>query len=260
MTMREPVEVAAGAFVFTSRREQTTSTVIIAAGPPSDGLRALLVDPAWEPDELAAIAAFLRGRAATVTAGFATHSHEDHVLWHPDFGAAPRWASAVTAANARWHRRQLIEALAVGDSPWPPELAKLVGRLAALPSAPDGPVLVPDPFGAGGGGGSDEPVEVIVHDAHLPGHSALWLPNRGVLLAGDMFSDVEPPLPFEANRVAYEAYRDGLDALAPYVTQADVVVPGHGRPADRATAAQRLDADRRQIDALIATSGRDDLG
>jgi glyoxylase-like metal-dependent hydrolase (beta-lactamase superfamily II) len=232
-----PVEVAVGVHVFTSRREQTTSTMVVS------GSAALLVDPGWDPDELAGIAAFAADQSLTITAGFATHAHYDHLLWHRDFGDAPRWASSLTAATAKRDRKALVRGL---GPDFPHSLGKLVGRVAPVASS-----SVPLPFGIDGSG---ETVEVITHDGHVPGHSALWLPARCVLLAGDMLSDVELPLPAyrddsRADQGELLAYLAGLDALAPYVARADVLVPGHGRPTDRAM--QRLDADRRYVDDLL---------
>src|SRR5690606_16626234 len=104
---------------------------------------------------------------------------------------------------------------------------------------------VPDPFGPQG---PDEPIEVIVHDGHCPGHGALWLPERRLLLAGDMLSDLELPLPFDPNDLP--AYLTGLDRLAPYVERATHLITGHGSPTDRPL--ERLDADRRILDGLLA--------
>jgi glyoxylase-like metal-dependent hydrolase (beta-lactamase superfamily II) len=92
------------------------------------------------------------------------------------------------------------------------------------------------------------PVMLLEHDGHCPGHTALWLAERKVLIAGDMLSDVELPLPHEPDDLA--GYLNGLELLAPYVRQAEVLIPGHGSPTDRPV--QRLDADRRYLDALIA--------
>jgi glyoxylase-like metal-dependent hydrolase (beta-lactamase superfamily II) len=229
--LTRPTEVAPGVHVFTSRREHTTSTLI------TSGRTAVLVDPAWEPDELDGIAGYIAAHGLTVTAGFSTHAHFDHLLWHPGFGDAPRWASLAAAAVARRDRKQLRGAL---GPEFPPKLGKLVGRVAPVPSTGlilDGP----------------EPVELITHDGHAPGHTALWLPARRVLLAGDMLSDVEPPLPSYSDEqptaTELTAYLAGLDALAPYVAQTDVLVPGHGHPTDRPM--QRLDADRRLIDSAL---------
>jgi glyoxylase-like metal-dependent hydrolase (beta-lactamase superfamily II) len=217
-------EIADGVWLATSRREFTTSTLVV------HGDEVLLVDPAWEPDELERIAEFLANRGLRVTAGFATHAHHDHLLWHPGFGAAPRWASAQTQAIAARDRAALVASL--GDD-WPGELAALVGRLRPLPQA-QVPWL--------------EPVAAIVHDGHAPGHAALWLPERGVLIAGDMLSDVELPLPFEPDDLG--AYLLGLDRLAPFVARASLLIPGHGHPTVRPSS--RLAADRRYLDALLA--------
>ena len=232
--MRELVEVAPGVLVATSRVMATTSTVLAGGG------EALLVDPAWEPDELDALAAELFRRSLRVIGGCATHAHEDHVLWHPAFGDAPRWASAATAQRAAADRESLVAALGSG---FPDELAALVGRVEAMG---DGIPRASVPRGF-------DP-EAVVHDGHAPGHTALWLPAQRVLLAGDMLSDVELPLPFDPDDVA--AYVRALDLLAHAAARAEVVVPGHGAPG--ADAPARLDADRRYLDDLLRRGRSDD--
>lgn len=217
--------VADGVGVTTSRRELTTSTVIVS------GRSVLLVDPSWEADELDWIAADLAAAGLTVDAGLATHAHHDHLLWHPRFGGAPRWASGATARAAVAHRDRLVAAL--GPS-WPVALGELVGRVQPVD---DDRVPWPGPA-----------VHMIVHGAHTPGHTALWIPGRRVLLAGDMFSDVELPLPEQTGLAEYAA---GLDALRPYAAQATVVVPGHGHPGAGDEPMRRWQADRRYIDALL---------
>lgn len=223
--MRELTEVAPGVLVATSRRYATTSTVIASGGS------AVLVDPAWEPDELAELADALQALGLTVTAGFASHAHHDHLLWHPRFGDVPRWASATTVALAQQYREQLLDALGPG---WPAELAEIFGRVQ---------VAVEDLAGS-----TTEPIQLLEHDGHSPGHAALWLPERKVLIAGDMLSDLELPLPHHPDDLA--SYLTGLQVLAPYVGQAAVLVPGHGSPSWRPT--ERLDADRRYLDGLVA--------
>jgi hypothetical protein len=49
------------------------------------------------------------------------------------------------------------------------------------------------------------------------------------------------------------AYLAGLASLAPFVTRASVLIPGHGTPSFEPV--ERLDADRRYLDNVI--SGRD---
>ncbi len=226
------VEVAPGVLVTTSAIDTTTSTVVVV-----DGEHALLVDPAWRPSELARLADLLDDRGLTVTAGFSTHAHHDHLLWHPRFGAAPRWASPRTAALAASERATLLDQMGPG---WPPELLALLGAVEAV----DGDRL-PAPWDA---------VEIVVHDGHAPGHTAVRLADRGVLLAGDMLSDVELPLPEGPDDLP--AYLAGLDALAPWVARAEVLVPGHGHPTHDPLA--RLDADRRYLDDLMTRGDSDD--
>lgn len=209
-------EVAAGVFVTTAARDLTTTTILV------HGSQALLVDPAWDPHELDGLADWLHGQQLTVVAGFATHAHHDHVLWHPRFGTGPRWASEVTAARASQHRDQLVDNL--GPS-WPLELKPLVGRLTPINSH-----TLPWPT----------EIVLITHDAHTPGHTALWLPEPRILIAGDMLSDVEPPLPEETGPAEY---LDGLTLLEPYVEQAALVIPGHGHPGVDGAARWQHDVD-----------------
>lgn len=233
MSDRSFVEVAPGVVVATSRRYTTTSTVVVRDGA------ALLVDPAWTRDELEQIAGWLTANSLTVTAGVSTHAHHDHLLWQPAFGDAPRWASQRSVeCAAEWHDEMLamLDDDLVGEWPDP-----LLGVRAL-----DGDI-VPEPFG----GAADETVRFVVHDGHAPGHTAVWLPERGVLLAGDMLSDIELPLPFNPDDLP--AYLAALDTLAPVVAAATVLVPGHGHPTDRPL--ERLDADRRYLDDLL--QGRD---
>ncbi|WP_129337399.1 MBL fold metallo-hydrolase [Cellulomonas endophytica] len=230
--------LADGVLVATSRTDATTTTVLVRGG------RAVLVDPAWWPDELDALAADLGAHGLSITAGWSTHAHEDHVLWHPGFGTAPRWATPRAAARAAADRTALLAAL--GPAFDRPDLRALVGAVRGLPGD-----RVPQPFGTDG---PDEPLLVVAHDGHAPGHGALWAPERGLLVAGDVLSDVELPLPFDPDDL--EAYRAGLDVLAPVVARARVLVPGHGTPTDRPL--ERLDADRRYLDAVLAGRPVDD--
>lgn len=226
--------VAPGVWVSTSRRMTTTTTVVAAhaTAPPGGGV--LLVDPAWDPDELEALADWLDGHRFTVAAGWSTHAHHDHLLWHPRFGAAPRWATPAAAAAARAHRAELIAEL---GPDWPAELAG-VALVEGLP---------------GGRLPGERGIEVISHPAHAPGHGALWIEDARVLLAGDMLSDVEIPLPEHPGRdsgrpgAGLEDYRAGLAALLPFVRRAAVLVPGHGRVALAGSADTPLDRWRRDL-------------
>lgn len=220
--------VAPGVLFATSRRDRTNSIVVRSRRRRE----VLLIDPAWTPDELSGLARALRARAFTVTAGFATHAHFDHLLWHPAFGDPPRYATAGTARRAAAQRSALLAELGPGVP------RSVVDRLGAVTAVPGGVLPVASPNAV-----------VLEHDGHEPGSSALWLEEGRVLVAGDLLSDSEIPLlgP-DADRLA--GYVDALDRLAPFVRAARLVIPGHGGPTRAGLA--RLDADRRYLDALAA--------
>jgi glyoxylase-like metal-dependent hydrolase (beta-lactamase superfamily II) len=91
---------------------------------------------------------------------------------------------------------------------------------------------------------------ILEHDAHAVGHAAILLADRGILLAGDMLSDVLIPLldPRRTDQVG--AYETALDRLADAARRVDVLVPGHGAVAEGSEVAARLATDRAYIDAL----------
>lgn len=232
MTARPATEVASGIHVTTSRRYATTSTVIVSDGD------ALVVDPAWDADELAAIAPLIQRLSAQCAAGLATHLHYDHVLWHPDLGDVPRWSSGWAADQWSTTRADLVRPL-IGDIP--DDLVDLAGRIKPLTELRlnvSGRELVLHP-----------------HDAHARGHLAVEIPDAAVLLAGDMLSDVELPYP-DADEPDLTLYFEGLERLAPVVARCNVLVPGHGTPTNNPMA--RLDADRRYLDAVLSGRPVDD--
>lgn len=220
---------APGVWLATSRRYVTTSTVLL------DGHGgALVIDPAWDPDELAAIPADLAELDVTCVGGLATHEHYDHVMWHPGLGDVPRWSSPGTVAHLSQDREHLLEPLAAYLTP---DLVAIAGRLDPLP-------------------GGDVPwggtrVRCITHDAHAPAHLAVLVEDSGVLVAGDMLSDVELPMPADDD-VTLDTYVAGLDQLSAAVASSTLLIPGHGTPTRDPIS--RLDADRRYLDDLL--SGR----
>src|SRR6185312_12624156 len=122
-----------------------------------------------------------------VVAGFATHPDWDHVLWHASLGTAPRYGTAGCAAAVRQEltdpnlKATITEHLADTEIAGTVPL-DLYGLITALP---DDTTHVP----------WDGPrVRVIEHRAHAPGHAALLIEDRGVLVAGDMLSDVLVPM------------------------------------------------------------------
>ena len=61
----------------------------------------LLIDPGVQGHEMACLANDLRELGQPVVAGFSTHPHWDHLLWHARLGAAPRYGTARCAATVR---------------------------------------------------------------------------------------------------------------------------------------------------------------
>ena len=186
--------------------------------------------PGIDGSELNQLADDVARLGLPVVAGFSTHPHWDHLLWHPRFGDVPRYATlgcADTAGEAR-ERAQAMAAESASGIP-----LELIGLLTPLP-ADGGPV----------------PGEVIEHEAHAIGHAAVLLADRGVLIAGDMLSDVLIPL-LDARRPGQvSAYERALDRLGEAARYVDVVVPGHGAVAEGPEVAARLAADHAYIDAL----------
>ena len=79
----------------------------------------------------------------------------------------------------------------------------------------------------------DTRIEVLhLGPAHSPGDTQVWLPDRKVLIAGDIaFSERMPPI-FEGTCTScwIETFETGLEPLG-----AKIIVPGHGAPTDLAT-------------------------
>jgi len=96
-----------------------------------------------------------------------------------------------------------------------------------------------------------------VHDGHAPGHGAVFLPGSGVLVAGDMWSDIEIPLLDTIAADPLGDYRTGMERLAsvPGVRQ---VVPGHGHVGDAGELRRRLALDAAYLDAVSAGRAYDD--
>ena len=218
-------EVADGVWVRQSEWVWTNSIVVRG----EDGL--ILVDPGIHGAELEQLADDVDRLGIPVVAGFSTHPHWDHLLWHPRFGDLPRYATTAAASFASETRdQQQAGPTEDGGSDIPLELVALVTRLPA----DGGPV----------------PGEIIEHQAHAVGHAALLLADRGVLLAGDMLSDVLIPLLDARQSDQVGAYETALDRLGEAARHVDVMVPGHGAVAEGPEVAARLTADRAYIDAL----------
>ncbi len=98
---------------------------------------------------------------------------------------------------------------------------------------------------------------VVEHQAHASGHGALVLPGAGVVVVGDMLSDLEVPLLDLASPDPVGDYRAGLDALEHAIAEHGVhtLVPGHGHVCTGSDAIwERFGADRTYLDDLEAAA------
>src|SRR5690348_17160417 len=182
-------EVAPGVLVATSTFAVTTSTVVVG---PDRGC--LLVDPGVTVADLATLAGELAARGLRPAVAWSTHPHWDHVLWSAGLGDVPRYAAPAAVAILETGRDRMVEQL--GKSA-PGHDLELFGKLQPL----DGPVIPWD----------GPEARLIVHDGHAPGHGAVFLPDSGVLVAGDMCSDIEIPLLDTEAADPLGDYRAGLD-------------------------------------------------
>jgi glyoxylase-like metal-dependent hydrolase (beta-lactamase superfamily II) len=225
-------EVADGVWVRQSEWVWTNSIVVRGDA----GL--IVIDPGIHGAEMEELADDLDGLGIPVVAGFSTHPHFDHLLWHPGFGDVPRYATPACVEVATAARERAQEMAAENATGVPLDQVALVTPLPA-----DGGPL---------------PGELIVHQAHAVGHAAILLADRRVLLAGDMLSDVLIPLFDFRQQDQIGAYESALDRLADATEEVDVVIPGHGAVAEGREIAERIAADRAYIDALRRGEEPDD--
>jgi hydroxyacylglutathione hydrolase len=234
--MKALTEIAAGVFVTTSEFMLTNTTVV--AG--SDG-SCLVIDPGVTVAEVTGLAAALSLRGLRPAVAWSTHPHWDHVLWHASLGSlVSRYATPAAVIAAETGRDAMILEM---RQPAPGHDLSLFGRLV--------------PLAAGAIPWEGPRAEVIVHDAHAPGHGAVFFPDSGVLVAGDMCSDVEIPLLDMGADDPLGDYRAGLSRLGA-VTGARQVVPGHGHAGDAAEFRARLSADSGYLDGLARGRPFDD--
>jgi glyoxylase-like metal-dependent hydrolase (beta-lactamase superfamily II) len=231
-------QVAEGVLVHQS--EFIESNAIVVQGRAG----VLLIDPGVQGHELACLARDLSDAGQTVVAGFSTHPDWDHLLWHAEFGAAPRYGTARCAAAVREELSDPGAKARITEHLEPTGIAEqvpldLYGLITALPAETaqipwDGPH-----------------VRLIEHHAHAPGHAALFIEERGVLVAGDMLSEVLiPMLDWNGTADPIEDYLAALRLLEGVADDVDVVVPGHGAVGGADRVRVRIGRDRAYVLAL----------
>ena len=236
--------VAEGVLVHQSELLQNNAVVVQARAG------VLLIDPGIRGAEMECLANDLQELGQPVMAGFSTHPDWDHVLWHAELGQGPRYGTARCAAsmrdllsNADWKAR-VAEGL-------PPEIADdvpldLFGLITGLPAETaqipwDGPE-----------------VRIIEHPAHAKGHAALLIEESGVLVAGDMLSDILMPFPDLDAANPIEDYLVGLRLLEGVADDVDALIPGHGSVCGADQVRARIELDRAYVQALRDGHAPDD--
>jgi glyoxylase-like metal-dependent hydrolase (beta-lactamase superfamily II) len=230
-------QVAEGVLIHES--EFCRSNAVVVQGRAG----VLLIDPGVQGHEMTCLADDLLELGQPVAAGFSTHPHWDHLLWHASLGAAPRYGTARCAATARDRLSDpgakarvagLIPADIVEQVP-----LDMLGLITGLPAE-----LAQIPW--------DGPrVRIVEHQAHAPGHAALLIEERGVLVAGDMLSDVLiPMLDLNGSADQVEDYLAALRLLEGLAGDVDVIVPGHGTAGGADQVSARIEQDREYVRAL----------
>lgn len=229
-------EITNGVWIHQSELMQNNCTIVQG----NEGV--LVVDPGLTEQELTNLVKNIKELGKVVTDGFSTHPDWDHVLWHEDLGNVPRYATAKGAAFMQDFRsKDDWKDLAAAELP--EEIATevpldLFGLLTALPA--DATELT----------WNGPTAKVMEHKAHAQGHAALFVEEKGVLIAGDMLSDVfMPMLKLDVDNPIKD-YLDALDLFSAIVDKITAIVPGHGSVAKGDEIKKRIELDRIYVEAL----------
>lgn len=220
---------------------QTTCTAV------RSGDEGFVIDSPVLPDELDALPSLLEQAAFPVSGLLATHGDWDHLLGRLAFPDASLGVGEQTAKRLEASLGEPQRRLREFDSDWYVDGRRplALGSVQGLP--------VPGKLSIGSEGGSaGAEVEVHPADGHTADGVAFWIPWAAVLICGDYLSPVEIPMINARNGGSLAAYRETLMRLAPLVSRAELVVPGHGAPLDREQASGILAQDITYLDALAA--------
>jgi len=206
------LELADG--VFARRHADLDLTLGLVLGTE----RCLVVDTGSDAGHGAEFAAAVRELTALPWSAVITHGHWDHHLGTSAFGPLPVWAHPAAAA-------EIAHGTAAQVAEWSAREPFRAARLARSPVVvPDREVLDRVELDLGG-----RVVELRhLGPGHTPGDVVVRVPDAGVLFAGDLVEQGAPPA------VGPDADVASWVGVLGRLGTADVVVPGHGDPVDRA--------------------------
>jgi glyoxylase-like metal-dependent hydrolase (beta-lactamase superfamily II) len=220
-----------GVIVARSAKWQTTCTIL------HDGAETFVVDSPVFPDELDALPGIMAQAGWSLSGLLATHGDWDHLLGRLAFPEASIGVAETTAARLRAEpgvaQRRLRE---VDEDDY-------VARPAPLSLGQVQPLPVPGKLELG-----EQELELVPADGHTADGMAVWAAFAAVLCPGDYLSPVEIPMLSAGGSAS--AYVATLERLAPYVADAEWVVPGHGAAIDGQRAAAILREDLAYVEAL----------
>lgn len=234
--------VHADLIVLISRFWQTTCTAVRA------GDEGFVIDSPVYPDELEALKSVLEQAGFPVSGLLVTHADWDHLLGRIAFPQASLGCGASTAkrlaAEPGQAQRELRE---FDEDQYVDDRGPLA--LAGVQSLP-----VPGRVSLGA---QDREIELHPADGHTVDGTALFIPWLQTLVCGDYLSPVE--IPWISPGGSVDAYLATLERLRALVARAGTIVPGHGRPLERAPAIRVLDEDVAYLQSLRTAGLKTDL-
>ena len=221
-----PTDLGGGVWQYQTPLWETNAVLVDGAGAT------ILCDPAWTPDEIAAISR-RAGAGDKPVHVLVTHADYDHTCGIGSFPkatitAGPETAEAIASGRA-------AEALAAASDEW-----KLTWPLDLRVDRIVEPGSSFDCDGAG--------VLAIEARGHVGDGLAYLLPEQGILLAGDYVSPMTYPFVLSSLADAVETYRRLLDAIETHRPR--WVIPGHGRPLGSPEALEVAAADLGYLEEL----------
>jgi glyoxylase-like metal-dependent hydrolase (beta-lactamase superfamily II) len=204
----------------------------------ADAAHTVVVDPGVLPSELDDLRAFMEKLSPRAVTLLFTHAHWDHVL------GRPWWPKARTIAHDHFNAEVKRDEATIRG-----EADAIAAKHGERWPAPFAAFRADDPV-SGLRFMKLDPWKLVLRDA--PGHSdsqlSVHLPDRRVLIAADMLSDIE--IPTLDGPIA--PYRETLQALLLLAENGaiEVIVPGHGTIARGSDAV--IERFRRDLDYLNA--------